>query len=425
MDYSIKIKDSSEVIVGSVGELLPRLLPDKRVVVVSDTNIDRHYHTLVNRYEHVLIGLGEASKTLVTADAIYKKFISMGVDRSTFVLAIGGGIVTDVAGFVASTYMRGVEFGFVSTSLLGQVDASVGGKNGVNVDGYKNMVGTFTQPRFVICDVGMLRTLPEREVRTGMAEVIKAGIIADEELFSKLELTPLAELTKNPDLLAEVVYRAIKVKADIVERDEREHGDRRKLNLGHTLAHAIEKSSSKMNHGEAVAVGLSLISDAAARREPENWRVPGSMRFLRELRQAGIRNYFVTGAVVERDRAGNPSGTMFEEISALGYEIGPGRLLEGLVGSSWQEKLPKRQIMLNLCRKLGISPEHLLVVGDGRSEIASGVEFGAVTVSRLPASASRAREIHTALKTNFILDRYSPELFPALFASGGVCQRVR
>ena len=135
---------------------------------------------------------------------------------------------------------------------------------------------------------------------------------------------------------------------------------------------------------------------AAARREPENWRVPGSMRFLRELRQAGIRN-----------------------------EIGPGRLLEGLVGSSWQEKLPKRQIMLNLCRKLGISPEHLLVVGDGRSEIASGVEFGAVTVSRLPASASRAREIHTALKTNFILDRYSPELFPALFASGGVCQRVR
>ena len=266
MDYSIKIKDSSEVIVGSVSELLPRLLPDKRVVVVSDTNIDRHYHTLVNRYEHVLIGLGEASKTLVTADAIYKKFISMGVDRSTFVLAIGGGSVTDVAGFVASTYMRGVEFGFVSTSLLGQVDASVGGKNGVNVDGYKNMVGTFTQPRFVICDVGMLRTLPEREVRTGMAEVIKAGIIADEELFSKLELTPLAELTKNPDLLGEVVYRAIKVKADIVERDEREHGDRRKLNLGHTLAHAIEKSSSKMNHGEAVAVGLSLISDAAARR---------------------------------------------------------------------------------------------------------------------------------------------------------------
>lgn len=266
MDYSIEIKGRSEVVVGSAGDHLPRLLPDKRVVVVSDTNIDRHYHSLVNRYDHVLIGLGEASKTLVTADAIYKKFISMGVDRSTFVLAIGGGIVTDVAGFVASTYMRGVEFGFVSTSLLGQVDASVGGKNGVNVDGYKNMVGTFTQPRFVVCDVNMLRTLPERELRTGMAEMIKAGIIADGELFSMLERTPLAELAKNPEMLGEVVYRAVKVKADIVERDEREHGDRRKLNLGHTLAHAIEKSSSKMNHGEAVAVGLALISEAAMHR---------------------------------------------------------------------------------------------------------------------------------------------------------------
>lgn len=266
MDYTIKIKDRSEVVVGNASDLLPRLLPDKRVVVVSDTNIDRHYHSLVNRYDHVLIGLGETSKTLVTADAIYKQFISLGVDRSTFVLAIGGGIVTDVAGFVASTYMRGVEFGFVSTSLLGQVDASVGGKNGVNVEGYKNMVGTFTQPRFVICDVGMLRTLPERELRTGMAEMIKAGVIADSELFSILERTPLAELAANNELLSEVVYRAIKVKADIVERDEREHGDRRKLNLGHTLAHAIEKSSSKMNHGEAVAVGLAYIADAAVRR---------------------------------------------------------------------------------------------------------------------------------------------------------------
>ena len=266
MDYTIKIKDRSEVVVGSASDFLPRLLPDKRVVVVSDTNIDRHYHSLVNRYEHVLIGLGETSKTLVTADAIYKQFVSLGVDRSTFVLAIGGGIVTDVAGFVASTYMRGLEFGFISTSLLGQVDASVGGKNGVNVEGYKNMVGTFTQPRFVICDVGMLRTLPERELRTGMAEMIKAGIIADGGLFSMIERTPLAELVKDPDLLREAVYRAIKVKADIVERDEREHGDRRKLNLGHTLAHAIEKSSSKMNHGEAVAVGLALIADAAVRR---------------------------------------------------------------------------------------------------------------------------------------------------------------
>ena len=267
MKYEIKVKDYSRVVVGSVAELLPRLLPEKRIVVISDTNIDRHYHSLLADYDHILIGQGETSKTLHTVDTIYRRLIELGVDRSCFVLGIGGGIVTDVAGFVASTYMRGVEFGFISTSLLGQVDASVGGKNGVNVDGYKNMVGTFTQPKFVICDVDLLRTLSPREFRTGLAEIIKAAVIADAELFEMLEQTDFATLQRDTERLSEMVYRAVKVKADIVERDERESGDRRLLNLGHTLAHAIEKSSSKMNHGEAVAVGLALIAEVATARE--------------------------------------------------------------------------------------------------------------------------------------------------------------
>ena len=266
MNFDINIKDRSRVVVGNVGELLPALLPHKRVVVVSDTNIDRHYHSLIEPYDHVLIGLGEASKTLLTLDAIYRRFIELGVDRSCFVLAIGGGIVTDVAGFAASTFMRGVEFGFISTSLLGQVDASVGGKNGVNVDGYKNMVGTFTQPRFVVCDVNLLRTLSAREFRTGLAEIIKAGVIGDATLFEMLEQADFSTLQRDTERLSEIVYRAVKVKADIVERDERESGDRRLLNLGHTLAHAIEKSSSKFNHGEAVAVGLAMIADVAAKQ---------------------------------------------------------------------------------------------------------------------------------------------------------------
>lgn len=267
MNYTINIKDRSQVVVGGVAEWLPRLLPARRVVVVSDTNIDRHYHSLIESYDHVLIGLGEASKTLLTLDAIYRRFIELGVDRSCFVLAIGGGIVTDVAGFAASTFMRGLEFGFISTSLLGQVDASVGGKNGVNVEGYKNMVGTFTQPKFVICDVDLLRTLSPREFRTGLAEIIKAAVIADAELFEMLEQADFSTLQRDSDTLREMVYRAIKVKADIVERDERESGDRRLLNLGHTLAHAIEKSSSKFNHGEAVAVGLAMIAEVAANRD--------------------------------------------------------------------------------------------------------------------------------------------------------------
>ena len=137
----------SRIYVGEAAGLLPRLLPPGgRVVVISDANIDRRHHGLLARYEHLLIGTGETVKTLQTAETLYRRFIELGVDRSTFVLGIGGGIVTDVTGFVASTYMRGLRFGFVSTTLLGQVDASVGGKNGVNVDGYKNMVGTFSQP---------------------------------------------------------------------------------------------------------------------------------------------------------------------------------------------------------------------------------------------------------------------------------------
>ena len=286
MNFDINIKDRSRVVVGSVGEWLPRLLPQKRVIVVSDTNIDRHYHSLIEPYDHVLIGLGETSKTLRTLDVIYRRFIELGVDRSCFVLAVGGGIVTDVAGFAASTFMRGVEFGFISTSLLGQVDASVGGKNGVNVDGYKNMVGTFTQPRFVVCDVNLLRTLSAREFRTGLAEIIKAGVIGDATLFEMLEQADFSTLQRDSDTLREMVYRAVKVKADIVERDERESGDRRLLNLGHTLAHAIEKSSSKFNHGEAVAVGLAMIADVAAKQGL--LAVEDKERILNLLQRAGF-----------------------------------------------------------------------------------------------------------------------------------------
>ena len=259
------VRSQSGIYIGPVKDILPGVLPEGRVVVVSDSSIDRLYHPMLEKYDSVLIGLGESIKTLQTVETIYRRFIELGVDRSTFVLAVGGGIVTDVAGFAASTYMRGLKFGFVSTTLLGQVDASVGGKNGVNVDGYKNMAGTFTQPQFVICDPGMLRTLPDREFRAGLAEVVKAAIIADADLFERIEGTTFEALRADTDLLTDAVSAAIRVKADIVERDERESGDRRKLNLGHTLAHAIEKCSNRMNHGEAVAVGTALIAGAAVK----------------------------------------------------------------------------------------------------------------------------------------------------------------
>ena len=263
MTNSIGVTSNSKVYFGNAKVLLEELLPNRRVIVISDTNLDRTHHDLIAPYEHILVGLGEQAKSLTTLEEIYRQLIDMGADRSTFILGIGGGIVTDIAGFVASTYMRGVDFGFITTTLLGAVDASVGGKNGVNVGGFKNMVGCFSQPRFVICDAELLNTLPVREFRAGLAEVIKTAILGDVELFEILERTSFEALRKDSNLLEEVIMRCVRVKASVVAEDEREGGRRRILNLGHTVAHAIEKCSSKYTHGEAVAIGLHHITKSA------------------------------------------------------------------------------------------------------------------------------------------------------------------
>ena len=263
MTKEIEVTTNSRIYIGRADELLQQLLPAGRVIVISDSNLDRTHHELSAPFDHILIGQGEQAKSLATLDEIYRKLIEMGADRTSFILGIGGGIVTDVAGFVASTYMRGIKFGFVTTTLLGAVDASVGGKNGVNVGGFKNMVGTFSQPQFVVCDASLLATLPSREFRAGLAEVIKTAILGDAELFALLERTSFEALRKDAALLEEVITRCMKVKASVVAEDEREGGRRRILNLGHTIAHAIEKSSNKLNHGEAVAVGLYHITRSA------------------------------------------------------------------------------------------------------------------------------------------------------------------
>ena len=254
----------SRIVMGGWEHDLHPLLPwGHRVIVITDTSIARRYRRLINQYEHIVIGTGEKIKTLATVEQLHRELIERGADRQTFLLGIGGGIVTDITGFVASTFMRGVRFGFVSTTLLGQVDASVGGKNGVNLDGYKNMIGCFNQPEFVLCDIGMLRTLSDRQFRAGLAELIKTGLLGNRVLFEMVEALTFDEVRRDPLLTADLVLMAIKIKAGIVERDERESGERRKLNLGHTVAHAIEKCSRKMLHGEAVAVGCVVMARLA------------------------------------------------------------------------------------------------------------------------------------------------------------------
>jgi 3-dehydroquinate synthase len=187
------------------------------------------------------------------------ELMKKGIDRTGFILAIGGGVVCDVAGFLASVYLRGIKCGYVSTSLLSQVDASTGGKTGVNLGMIKNVIGTFNQPEFVICDTTMLRTLPEDEYMSGLAELIKTGLIGDKTIIDTLENNYPAIISRDRDLLADLVYRSVRFKAGVVAKDEKESGLRRILNFGHTFGHAVELHQG-VKHGFAVAAGMELAT---------------------------------------------------------------------------------------------------------------------------------------------------------------------
>jgi 3-dehydroquinate synthase len=192
--------------------------------------------------------------------------LAIEADRSVFIVGIGGGIVCDIAGFVASTYLRGVRFGFVSSTLLAQVDASVGGKNGVNFHGYKNMIGNFNQPEFVICDMKLLKTLPKREVLCGFGEIAKHAFIGDAVMCDYLEENYEKALALDEEIISRLVYDSVVIKSTIVNRDEREKGERKKLNFGHTFGHAIEKTTDVLLHGEAISVGMVVASHLSANK---------------------------------------------------------------------------------------------------------------------------------------------------------------
>ena len=226
----------------------------------------------------VQIPAGESSKNLTVANEVFTRAIELGLDRKSPIFALGGGVVGDLAGFIAATYMRGVPFIQVPTSLLAQVDSSVGGKVAVNHLLGKNLIGAFYQPQAVFMDLNCMRTLPEREMATGLGEVIKYGVIYDQDFFRYLEENQAAITAREPEALTHIIARSCEIKAAVVSQDEQEAGLRRILNFGHTIAHAIEKETgySRYNHGEAVAIGmagaadiscqLGLISEAEAGR---------------------------------------------------------------------------------------------------------------------------------------------------------------
>jgi len=255
----------SVIAMGESIERLPSYCGEARAVVITDPQVVRALGMRFPSMPVIEIGLGEESKTLRTVEKVYEAFLSLEIDRAWVVIAIGGGVVCDVAGFSASTYLRGLRFGLVPTTLLAQVDASVGGKNGVNLRAYKNLVGTFSQPGFVLCDFDLLGTLPAHELKNGVAEVVKTAAIGDRALFAFLEERWEGVLSLERDPVERIVYDSVKVKAGIVSRDEREAGERRKLNFGHTLGHAVEKVC-RLGHGEAVSIGMVAAARLSAAR---------------------------------------------------------------------------------------------------------------------------------------------------------------
>jgi 3-dehydroquinate synthase len=209
---------------------------------------------------------GERHKKLATIEELAGKLTRLGADRNAVIVAFGGGVVGDVAGLLASLYMRGVELVQIPTTVLAQVDASIGGKTGVNLRRGKNLLGTFHQPRGVLIDPAVLSTLPEREFRAGLYEVLKCGVIGRPELFRRLEKIQVKALRRDAPVLEWVIAESVKLKAEVVSSDERESGLRRVLNLGHTIGHALEADSGyrRFLHGEAVAWGMIAAANIAA-----------------------------------------------------------------------------------------------------------------------------------------------------------------
>lgn len=208
---------------------------------------------------------GEPSKRLATVEGLAEKLVKLGADRKAVIIALGGGVVGDVAGLLASLYMRGVEFVQVPTTVLAQVDASIGGKTGVNLVAGKNLVGTFYHPRVVLIDPNVLKTLPDREFRAGLYEALKCGVIGNVELFLRFEQNRDRILKRDPVELEWLIAQSVKLKAEVVSADEHEGGLRRVLNLGHTIGHALEAETGyrRLLHGEAVAWGMIAATHIA------------------------------------------------------------------------------------------------------------------------------------------------------------------
>lgn len=234
---------------------LRQLTDPANTIVVTDQHVYRHHRALFARWNTIVLRAAESFKVQATVDALIEQLISLKADRSTTLVGVGGGVVTDLVGYTAAIYMRGIRCGFVPTTLLAMVDAAIGGKNGVDVGVYKNLAGTIRQPAFLLYDISLLSTLPLAEWQNGFAEIIKHAAILDATLFGTLEKRTLSFYQKDPVALRALIASNARLKYKVVRSDEQENGNRKWLNFGHTLGHALE-NQYQLSHGQAISLGM-------------------------------------------------------------------------------------------------------------------------------------------------------------------------
>lgn len=235
--------------------MLPDLIDKESSILITDENIFASQSEKFSGWKTIVIQAGEQYKNQRTVDKVIEQLIEYNADRQTFLIGVGGGVVTDITGYAASVYMRGIPFGFVPTSILAMVDASIGGKNGVDVGVYKNLVGVISHPQFLLYDYSFLETLPENEWINGFAEIIKHACIKDKPMFDLLSEKSLDFFLSSGDPIGKLIQKNVEIKYSVVVNDEYERGERKLLNFGHTIGHAIE-NSAKLPHGSAISIGM-------------------------------------------------------------------------------------------------------------------------------------------------------------------------
>jgi 3-dehydroquinate synthase len=235
---------------------LKKITDPKATVLITDENVYKAHAKRFKGWNAIVLKPGEEFKIQATVDAVIEKLIEMEADRKTTLVGVGGGVITDITGYVASVYMRGLRFGFIPTSILALVDASIGGKNGIDVGLYKNMVGIIWQPSFILHDMVLLNSLPQVEWENGFAEIIKHASIKDAAMFGELERNSLKHYQGRQKSICELIQRNAVIKTKVVQKDEFEKGERRLLNFGHTLGHALE-TQYELLHGQAISIGMT------------------------------------------------------------------------------------------------------------------------------------------------------------------------